>query len=145
MSQNRIRPRPTVPDIVALFHDDDQAGELFMRTDEVIAVPAGQFVAMARAVAQLADRALVGGGIHADRPDEGTLGAFGDAGENSVTEPEPVTRGLYVDADGDVWEHDELGWRLLLQAGVVVDPVSHWDWILGHVGEFGPFTFVAAS
>lgn len=141
MSQNRIRPRPAVPEAVALS-DDDQAGDSFVRSDAVIAVPAGRFVAMARAVAHLADHALVGGGIHADRPGEGALGT---GAPGCAVRAEPNTRGLYVDADGDVWERDECGWRLLLQDGVVVDPVSHWDWTGGHVDEFGPFTFVAES
>lgn len=117
-----------------------------MRTDAVIAVPAGQFVAMARAVAQLAGRPLVAGGIHADGPGQGIVGDSAASGaEQQRNRREPAICGLYVDGDGDIWEHDDLGWRLLLQDGVVVDPVSHWDWIGGHVDEFGPFTFVAES
>lgn len=126
--------------------DDDQAGDSFVQTNEVMAVPVGRFVAMARAVARLADQALVGGGIHSDRPGEGVVGRYAARGGTTVVDSaEPAACGLYVDVDGDVWEHDEGGWRLLLQDGVVVDPVSHWDWTGGNVDEFGPFVFVAAS
>ncbi len=144
MSQSRIRIRPGGPEAVNLS-DDVQAGDSFVQTDQVMAVPVGRFVAMARAVARLADEALVGGGIHSDRPGEGVLGRYAATGCAVRGSAEPVARGLYVDVDGDVWEHDEGGWRLLLQDGVVVDPVSHWDWTGGNVDEFGPFVFVAAS
>ena len=145
MSQSRIRSRPAEPGAVALS-DDDQAGDSFVQTNEVMAVPVGRFAAMARAVARLADQAAMGGGIHSDRPGEGAPGAYAAAGCAAVRgSDEPAARGLYVDVDGDVWEHDEGGWRLLLQDGVVVDPVSHWDWTGGNVDEFGPFVFVAAS
>ncbi|MTJ61356.1 hypothetical protein GL309_07340, partial [Nocardia seriolae] len=41
---------------------------------------------------------------------------------------EPERTGMYVDRDGDIWEKREDGWRLMLQRGVAVDPMSLWDW-----------------
>ncbi|MFI1919007.1 hypothetical protein [Nocardia sp. NPDC020380] len=53
---------------------------------------------------------------------------------------EPAAFGWYRDRDGDVWEKEERGWRLRLQAGVAVDPDTVWDWIAGHVRDYAPFT-----
>ncbi|WP_460729310.1 hypothetical protein [Nocardia heshunensis] len=63
---------------------------------------------------------------------------MGDAGV------EPENSGMYVDRDGDIWEKDEGGWRLMLQRGVAVDPNSLWDWTEGHVRDYAPFTPVLA-
>lgn len=57
---------------------------------------------------------------------------------------EPRDAGMYVDRDGDIWEKRLEGWRLVLQSGVAVDPVSLWDWIEGHVRDYAPFLPVAA-
>lgn len=57
--------------------------------------------------------------------------------ENGSTEPPAM--GYYLDRDGDVWEKEAQGWRLILQCGVVVDPVSLWDWDEGHVRDYAPF------
>lgn len=32
------------------------------------------------------------------------------------------------------------GWRLILQSGVAVDPISVWEWDNGHVRDYAPFT-----
>ncbi|MFI1917483.1 hypothetical protein [Nocardia sp. NPDC020380] len=53
---------------------------------------------------------------------------------------EPERAGYYVDRDGDIWEKQEDGWRLVLQRGVEVDPMSLWDWTDGHVRDYAPFT-----
>ncbi|MGW4248529.1 hypothetical protein [Nocardia sp. NPDC004722] len=57
---------------------------------------------------------------------------------------EPENSGMYVDRDGDIWEKDEGGWRLMLQRGVAVDPNSLWDWTEGHVRDYAPFMPVSA-
>ncbi|WP_327144081.1 hypothetical protein [Nocardia sp. NBC_01327] len=56
---------------------------------------------------------------------------------------EPENAGLYIDRDGDIWEKRDDGWRLLLQGGVAVDPLSLWDWTEGHVRDYAPFAPVA--
>lgn len=53
---------------------------------------------------------------------------------------EPRVTGLYWDRDGDIWERDAAGWRLVLQSGVAVDPMSLWEWETGHVCDYAPFT-----
>lgn len=53
---------------------------------------------------------------------------------------EPVAAGRYRDRDGDVWEKDARGWRLVLQAGVEVEPHAVWGWNDGHVVDYAPFT-----
>ncbi|RDI51876.1 hypothetical protein [Nocardia mexicana] len=58
---------------------------------------------------------------------------------------EPEARGFYLDRDGDIWEKEESGWRLILQRGVAVDPVSVWDWTEGHVRDYGPFLSVTPA
>ncbi|GAM45883.1 hypothetical protein [Nocardia seriolae] len=57
---------------------------------------------------------------------------------------EPERTGMYVDRDGDIWEKREDGWRLMLQRGVAVDPMSLWDWTDGHVRDYAPFMPVSA-
>ncbi len=52
---------------------------------------------------------------------------------------EPNAQGYYLDRDGDVWEKESQGWRLILQRGVAVDPVSLWDWNEGCVRDYAPF------
>ncbi|WP_067701697.1 hypothetical protein [Nocardia jejuensis] len=64
---------------------------------------------------------------------------YGDAGV------EPARDGLYVDRDGDMWEKQGYGWRLLLQRGVAVDPMSLWDWAEGHVRDYAPFAPVVGA
>ncbi|WP_157556911.1 hypothetical protein [Nocardia acidivorans] len=56
---------------------------------------------------------------------------------------EPNTVGLYWDRDGDIWQREEAGWRLILQSGVAVDPISLWEWEDGHVQDYAPFTPMA--
>ncbi|WP_067816168.1 hypothetical protein [Nocardia inohanensis] len=56
---------------------------------------------------------------------------------------EPHTIGLYWDRDGDIWQREDAGWRLILQSGVSVDPISLWDWESGHVRDYAPFTPVS--
>lgn len=56
---------------------------------------------------------------------------------------EPDTMGLYWDRDGDIWQREAAGWRLILQSGVAVDPISLWDWDKGHVCDYAPFTPVS--
>jgi|GEM_PF-4258995 hypothetical protein len=58
---------------------------------------------------------------------------------------EPHAAGYYLDRDGDIWEKEEQGWRLILQRGVAVDPVSLWDWVEGHVRDYAPFMPVAMN
>lgn len=58
---------------------------------------------------------------------------------------EPQDTGMYVDRDGDIWEKQEDGWRLILQRGVEVDPMSLWDWTEGHVRDYAPFMPVVAA
>ncbi len=58
---------------------------------------------------------------------------------------EPRATGYYLDRDGDIWEKEEQGWRLILQRGVAVDPVSLWDWVEGHVRDYAPFMPVAMN
>ncbi|MBL1078158.1 hypothetical protein JK358_27500 [Nocardia sp. 2] len=58
---------------------------------------------------------------------------------------EPEGDGYYVDRDGDIWEKQEAGWRLLLQRGVAVDPESLWNWTEGHVCDYAPFTPMGAQ
>lgn len=53
---------------------------------------------------------------------------------------EPHNSGLYWDRDGDIWQREDGGWRLILQSGVAVDPISLWDWDQGHVCDYAPFT-----
>ncbi|GAB0101777.1 hypothetical protein JMUB6875_07420 [Nocardia sp. JMUB6875] len=53
---------------------------------------------------------------------------------------EPRIIGLYWDRDGDVWQREDGGWRLILQSGVAVDPISLWEWDNGHVRDYAPFT-----
>ncbi|MEU6585454.1 hypothetical protein [Nocardia sp. NPDC046763] len=53
---------------------------------------------------------------------------------------EPSTIGLYWDRDGDIWQREDAGWRLILQSGIAVDPISLWDWDKGHVCDYAPFT-----
>ncbi len=57
---------------------------------------------------------------------------------------EPRIVGLYWDRDGDIWQREDAGWRLILQSGVSVDPISLWDWENGHVRDYAPFTPVSA-
>ncbi|MFE3191006.1 hypothetical protein ACFXHA_18485 [Nocardia sp. NPDC059240] len=57
---------------------------------------------------------------------------------------EPENSGMYVDRDGDIWEKNDSGWRLMLQRGVAVDPNSLWDWTEGHVRDYAPFMPVLA-
>ncbi|WP_067828047.1 hypothetical protein [Nocardia inohanensis] len=64
---------------------------------------------------------------------------FGETG----IEPDHV--GFYVDRDGDIWEKQPHGWRLVLQRGVAVDPLSLWDWTDGHVRDYAPFAPVGAG
>lgn len=70
-----------------------------------------------------------------------------DCAGNSTAEPHLT--GLYWDRDGDIWQREGVGWRLLLQSGVAVDPISLWEWEAGHVCDYAPFTplspFVAAG
>ncbi|MFI6868170.1 hypothetical protein [Nocardia sp. NPDC050406] len=61
---------------------------------------------------------------------------------NSHIEPQAV--GLYWDRDGDIWQREEDGWRLILQGGVSVDPISLWEWEAGCVRDYAPFTPVSA-
>lgn len=61
---------------------------------------------------------------------------------NSQAEPRAV--GLYWDRDGDIWQREKVGWRLILQNGVSVDPVSLWDWEGGCVRDYAPFTPVSS-
>ncbi|MEU0540099.1 hypothetical protein [Nocardia sp. NPDC005978] len=56
---------------------------------------------------------------------------------------EPSAVGLYWDRDGDIWQREDAGWRLILQSGVAVDPISLWDWDNGHVCDYAPFTPVS--
>lgn len=63
-------------------------------------------------------------------------------GESGV---EPAADGFYVDRDGDIWEKQDDGWRLILQRGVSVDPKSLWDWTEGHVRDYAPFMPVVAG
>ncbi|MTE15939.1 hypothetical protein [Nocardia aurantiaca] len=58
---------------------------------------------------------------------------------------EPEDAGMYLDRDGDIWEKQEDGWRLILQRGVSVDPMSLWDWTEGHVRDYAPFMPVVAG
>ncbi|MFG1795671.1 hypothetical protein [Nocardia sp. NPDC049149] len=53
--------------------------------------------------------------------------------------PEPRLPGLYRDRDGDIWQKTDAGWRLRRQHGVVVDDASLWEWMDGHVRDYGPF------
>ncbi|WP_460724714.1 hypothetical protein [Nocardia heshunensis] len=53
---------------------------------------------------------------------------------------EPHTEGLYWDRDGDIWQREDGGWRLILQSGVAVDPISLWEWDNGCVRDYAPFT-----
>lgn len=64
----------------------------------------------------------------------GDVLVFNDSGS-----AEPSAAGYYLDRDGDVWEKEAQGWRLILQRGVAVDPVSVWDWVEGHVRDYAPF------
>ncbi|MVU82828.1 hypothetical protein GPX89_37040 [Nocardia sp. ET3-3] len=57
---------------------------------------------------------------------------------------EPNIIGLYWDRDGDIWQREDAGWRLILQSGVAVDPISLWEWDNGCVRDYAPFTPVAA-
>ncbi|MFC9439061.1 hypothetical protein [Nocardia sp. NPDC057030] len=54
-----------------------------------------------------------------------------------LTEPDPP--GLYRDRDGDIWQKTDSGWRLCRQHGVAVDDASLWEWLDGHVRDYGPF------
>ncbi|MFF2557653.1 hypothetical protein ACFVUS_42110 [Nocardia sp. NPDC058058] len=66
-------------------------------------------------------------------------GGFGESGV------EPAADGFYVDRDGDIWEKQDHSWRLILQRGVAVDPMSLWDWTEGHVRDYAPFAPVGAG
>ncbi|MCU1647086.1 MAG: hypothetical protein JWN03_7361 [Nocardia sp.] len=57
---------------------------------------------------------------------------------------EPHLAGLYWDRDGDIWQRENAGWRLILQSGVSVDPISVWGWESGHVRDYAPFTPVSS-
>ncbi len=71
----------------------------------------------------------------------GDVLVFDDSGGSA----EPSAAGYYLDRDGDVWEKEAQGWRLILQRGVAVDPVSLWDWVEGHVRDYAPFMPVAMN
>ncbi|MBF6172745.1 hypothetical protein [Nocardia blacklockiae] len=73
------------------------------------------------------------------------LGAVREAPRISAPAVEPDLPGLYLDRDGDIWSREALGWRLLLQRGIAVDPASLWDWTDGHVRDYAPFTQIAAN
>ncbi|MEV6072161.1 hypothetical protein AB0L82_36945 [Nocardia sp. NPDC052001] len=57
---------------------------------------------------------------------------------------EPSVPGLYRDRDGDIWERTADGWRLRVQQGVQVNDACPWNWIDGHVHEYGPFSFMSS-
>ncbi|WP_458691268.1 hypothetical protein [Nocardia tengchongensis] len=57
---------------------------------------------------------------------------------------EPHIIGLYWDRDGDIWQREDGGWRLILQSGVAVDPVSLWAWENGPVSDYAPFVPLTA-
>lgn len=58
---------------------------------------------------------------------------------------EPTRPGLYRDRDGDIWQRNEVGWRLCVQQGVALDVASIWNWMDGHVREYAPFTPLAVN
>ncbi|MBF6240079.1 hypothetical protein [Nocardia otitidiscaviarum] len=57
---------------------------------------------------------------------------------------EPQSIGLYWDRDGDIWQREDTGWRLILQNGVSVDPISLWGWEDGCVRDYAPFIPVSS-
>ncbi|MEU7138152.1 hypothetical protein ABZ942_01740 [Nocardia sp. NPDC046473] len=59
--------------------------------------------------------------------------------------PEPDLLGLYRDRDGDIWQKTDDGWRLRRQHGVAVDDASLWEWMGGHVRDYGPFVPLTAE
>ena len=136
MSQSWIRQRPTAPPVPGILTMTEEAGEVLVQGEDVIAVPAGQFVEMVRTVARLADRAFTAARAAESNPDLDT---------HRSDSLEPDAPGLYLDRDGDMWAKEAVGWRLILQHGFVVDPMSLWDWIDGCVRDYGPFTMVAAN
>lgn len=66
--------------------------------------------------------------------------SYGRNAMSRIDTAEPHTMGLYWDRDGDVWQREDAGWRLILQSGVAVDPISLWEWDNGHVRDYAPFT-----
>ncbi|WP_216910351.1 hypothetical protein [Nocardia noduli] len=88
---------------------------------------------LAEQTVALTDR-LLGSAAPVDTPQADIAGEAG----------EPARTGLYRDCDGDIWQKTTVGWRLCLQRGVAVDSTSVWEWMDGHVRDYGPFVPLAA-